>query len=373
MPSTTRLDMVQCKWIILKLVEISCNVAFIATVVIFAYQYSEKLTTTLTEVEERQNLIWPSLTFCVTQGYKNPGFHYKEPDFLANTFSKEDIFAQKTLEKLENTSRYRVIEVRSHTHGRCYSVHQLNSAKVLSWDDSTFYLKRDNDLVLLVSYPGDEFFTLRFIFPVPADILDLPIKSQTQMKFADLHLDLEEILFLSKNRRCHHYSGMFQTYESCIRSKIIEFKRTNYSCLTAYDKTLPKDKSEFIDCDNETEQDAKNNHLHTSQVSGIIFANSSGYGCPKSCKIVAFNANINFFHKYTNPIKYQDMDTFTLMMYYDTSDVKKYSEHLVFDEMALLSAIGGTLGLLLGYSVLSIMTSIINQCHEFFQNCMQSQ
>ena len=133
--------MVECKWIVLKLVEILCNVAFIATVVLFAYQYSEKLTTTLTKVEERPNLKWPSLTFCTKQGYKKQGFHYIESDYLANTFEKEEIFADDTLKQLENTSKYMFYEIRSHTHGRCYTIQQLNSAKVLNWNDSKFYLK----------------------------------------------------------------------------------------------------------------------------------------------------------------------------------------------------------------------------------------
>ena len=367
--------MVECKWIILKLVESLCNVAFIATVVIFVKQYSDKLTSTLTEVEERHDLKWPTLTFCTKQGFKTRGFHYLESDYLANTFDKTEIFTETTLTKLENTTKYNFHEIRSHTNGRCYSVHQLNSARVLNWDDSTFHLKRDNDLVLLVSYPGDEFFALRFIFPVPVDILDLPIKSQKENKIADLHLDLEEISFMPKNGRCIKYPKDGQTYQNCIRDKLIKFKRANYSCLTAYDQMLNKDENNYFEtCDNDAKS-AKENFLQTTRSAGDIFANSTKFGCPKTCDITTYNSHLTFYHQNTE-IPFggdQDFsDTFTLFVYYDTADVKKFQEHLVFDEMALLSAIGGTLGLLLGYSVLSIITSFINQFQKFLQKTIHS-
>ena len=198
------------KWFTNKVVEVLCNLAFIGTVVVYTIDYSKKLTTAVSEVEEDLQMSWPSLTFCTNQGYKKQGFHYKESEYLENTFALEDIFATVTLEKLADKTRYKVSEIRSDTNGRCYTVQDLTTAKLLNWDDSTYLLKRNHDLVVIVQYPGDEFFITRFIFPLPPIILDLQVKAQGDLYSADLHLDKEEINLLSKKGQCRIYKDQDQ-------------------------------------------------------------------------------------------------------------------------------------------------------------------
>ena len=359
------------KWFTNKVVEVLCNLAFIGTVVVYTIDYSKKLTTAVSEVEEDLQMSWPSLTFCTNQGYKKQGFHYKESEYLENTFALEDIFATATLDKLADKTRYKVSEIRSDTNGRCYTVQDLTTAKLLNWDDSTYLLKRNHDLVVIVQYPGDEFFITRFIFPLPPIILDLQVKAQGDLRSADLHLDKEEINLLFKNGQCMIYKDQDQkdqTYNDCLRDKIIQnLKYEKIQCLSALGQSLQPKIRHFESCDDKDFDVAQEAQEKRAKIMGKVFANSSAYGCAKPCQFVSYKANMNFFHKYSNLFvnkSDESEDLFRLYAYFDTLNVKKVQEVLVFGEMDLLSSIGGTLGLLLGYSACSILNWIFNMVYD---------
>ena len=359
------------KWFTNKVIEVLCNLAFIGTVVVYTIDYSKKLTTAVSEVEEDLQMSWPSLTFCTNQGYKKQGFHYKESEYLENTFALEDIFATVTLEKLADKTRYKVSEIRSDTNGRCYTVQDLTTAKLLNWDDSTYLLKRNHDLVVIVQYPGDEFFITRFIFPLPPIILDLQVKSLCDLRSADLHLDKEEINLLFKNGQCRIYKDQDQTdqtYNDCLKDKIIQnLKDEKIQCLSALGQSLQPKIRHFESCDDKDFDVAQEAHEKRVKIMGKVFANSSAYGCAKPCQFVSYKANMNFFHKYSNLFvnkSDESEDLFRLYAYFDTLNVKKVQEVLVFGEMDLLSSIGGTLGLLLGYSACSILNWLFNMVYD---------
>ena len=352
------------KWLTNKVIEVLCNVAFIATVVVYTIDYSKKLTTTVSEVEEDLEMTWPSLTFCTNQGYKKQGFHYKEAEYLENTFALEDIFANKTLEILKDKTRYKVSEIRSDTNGRCFTVQDLSKAKTLNLDDKSFFLKRNHDLVVIVHYPGDEFFVTRFIFPLPPVILDLQVKTSVDLYSADLHLEKEEINLLSKNGQCRIYQDQDQTYNDCLKDKIIgHLKDEKIPCLTALGQSLQPQTRYFENCDDKDFNVAKEVLEKRQDIMNKILANTSAYGCAKPCQFVSYNANMNFFHKFSNLFCNKSEDLFELFAYFDTLNVKKVQEVLVFGEMELLSSIGGTLGLLLGYSACSILNWLFNMVY----------
>jgi hypothetical protein len=78
------------------------------------------------------------------------------------------------------------------------------------------------------------------------------------------------------------------------------------------------------------------------------------YGCPLDCKGSSFNPRILYFDNDNNV-----NGEFMLFPYYETATVEKKVEHLVYDFITLSSTIGGTLGLLLGSSLLSIILTCI--------------
>ena len=87
--------------------------------------------------------------------------------------------------------------------------------------------------------------------------------------------------------------------------------------------------------------------------------NSEQYGCPLPCTIRTFNPLLNTFH---NMYEFSDQNTehFRLFVSYASKIVEKKEEYFIYDLTTLASSLGGTLGLLLGYSLLSILLSMIN-------------
>ena len=362
------------KWFTNKVIEVLCNLAFITTVVIYAYEYSKSLTSTVSEVKEDLQMKWPSLTFCTSQGYKKQGFHYQESEYIKNTFRLEDIFTNETLEKLRNETRYKVTEIRSITNGRCYTVQGMKTAKVLKLDDSVFTIKRNQDLILIVHQEETQFFLIHFIFPLKVRILNLPL---TQLwdkgnAAADLHLEKEEMALLPKRGKCKVYSDQDQTFEDCLRNVMIgTLKDWNIQCLPATYQSLQIGNQHFENCDAQDVDVAYGIHQKCTHLMGKVLTNTSLYGCLKPCNYESYNANMNFFHKFffASTSLNQPGDYFYLFVYFDTLDVKKVQEVVVFGAMDFLSSIGGTLGLLLGYSACSIVVSVFNMAYNaFFQN-----
>ena len=77
--------------------------------------------------------------------------------------------------------------------------------------------------------------------------------------------------------------------------------------------------------------------------------------CPQPCKEESYNPRLQTFKGKT------DQPYFTLYAYYSTTKVKRTKEFFVYDAMTILSSLGGTLGLLLGYSILSMMLGLLDK------------
>ena len=84
------------------------------------------------------------------------------------------------------------------------------------------------------------------------------------------------------------------------------------------------------------------------------------YGCPLPCTSQSFNPKLNTFHDKENN------ELIMMYVYFATTTVEKKEEYFLYDTMSLTSALGGTVGLLLGYSLLSILLSLI----KFLERCI---
>lgn len=100
--------------------------------------------------------------------------------------------------------------------------------------------------------------------------------------------------------------------------------------------------------------------------------NSEQYGCPLPCTVRTFNPLLNTFH---DVYEFPDEDTEHLRLFvnYASKTVEKKEEYFIYDLMTLASSLGGTLGLLLGYSLLSILLSIINFLERYILNLLATR
>ena len=106
---------------------------------------------------------------------------------------------------------------------------------------------------------------------------------------------------------------------------------------------------------------AKSDQLKTGLVLNEKFIQKPEYhGCPLSCTTHSFNSKLNTFYGSNETNKFMN-----LSVYFSTTTVEKKEEYFLYDFMSLASSLGGTMGLWLGYSLLSILLSLINFLERF--------
>ena len=137
------------------------------------------------------------------------------------------------------------------------------------------------------------------------------------------------------------------------------FQDNGINCLTPFWKVL-KLYSNMPFCRiNQT--DTKSDQLKTSSILNEKFIqNPEDCGCPLPCTRNSFNSKLNTFYGSNETNKFMN-----LSVYFTTTTVEKKEEYYLYDFMNLASSLGGTMGLWLGQSLLSILLSLINSLEHY--------
>ena len=89
------------------------------------------------------------------------------------------------------------------------------------------------------------------------------------------------------------------------------------------------------------------------------------YYCPVHCIQISYDIDLDYYYESTfiySETDYSDIEninSFTLVVFYDTLNVKQLIESFDYDLGSFLASAGGNLGLFLGLSCLSILLSFI--------------
>ena len=87
----------------------------------------------------------------------------------------------------------------------------------------------------------------------------------------------------------------------------------------------------------------------------------SNHGCPKPCTEEYFNPLISTIHGQ------ESNDTMKLYPYYSAFTVEKKIQTFNNTPITFLSNIGGTVGLLLGYSLLSVFLYVLKIAENYYE------
>ena len=108
-------------------ITIFCTFLFLILMEDVWNKYLSKITHTGIRVqssrEEKKYL--PCLTICPAPGFKVKGFFHGETAMLENSFSWEDVFAEKTIHKLKNNTVYSTTRPCSQFLGCCFTLCNL--------------------------------------------------------------------------------------------------------------------------------------------------------------------------------------------------------------------------------------------------------
>jgi hypothetical protein len=97
---------------------------------------------------------------------------------------------------------------------------------------------------------------------------------------------------------------------------------------------------------------------------------TSEFGCPVPCKQKSVKYDLEYFSRntYFEPDEKHivDNDIFQLIVSFKTMNIEAKKETYVYDNVNFLTAAGGTLGLFMGFSCLSIIFSLIDTLNQRF-------
>jgi len=106
--------------------------------------------------ELSETKVYPCVTLCPMQGFKDTSFSYTMDRYLTNTFRAEEIFASETLNQLYNTTAYFFKEIYSLKYGRCYTVCVLCYECELR--QIFLEISTANNMIAFVHQRGEEFW-----------------------------------------------------------------------------------------------------------------------------------------------------------------------------------------------------------------------
>ncbi len=107
------------------------------------------------------------------------------------------------------------------------------------------------------------------------------------------------------------------------------------------------------------------------EIVAAFVANTFAFGCPLPCQQSVFDTILRYFHKNDvenlSGLEKNGENVFYLLYYSNSLVVEERVEMLVYDLGNFLVAVGGNLGLLLGFSCLSVLLSLINFINQKFR------
>jgi hypothetical protein len=325
-----------------------------------------KTTSTGTRIRvfESAEKLLPCFTFCALDAYKTPGLHYTSKQFVENTFDLEDFFEDETMLQIKNKSLYSLTQTWTVYYGRCHTACYLQKVRM---ELTSFYLKNTLDMKVFIHDKGDEFWTTLGFFPVDQEVLHLNFGVLLKTRVIAIGMTTRKKTFLpNENFPCQPYSEDFVKHCKPILWNIF---KAQLNCSVAPIRDLATDG--LPECsDMKSAVDA-----YYSLLSNIRFLhlNFPVNGCPVPCTQVSYKVEYDYFYQNTatNPRKVgpDTEDRFRLKIYYKTLNIEEKTEALVYDFGTFLAAIGGNLGLFLGFSCLSLLLILISMFEKCTKYC----
>ena len=315
--------------------------------------------------KEKQTL--PCFIIRPLAAYKSRGFFFTDKDFEEKTFKLEDIFWESTITKLKNDSLYVLKELKTLAFGKCFLL--CYKVEVKPQFSEPFELKSDKDYIVYILDAGEEFWlTMPYRFPYEISFSNLQSRNEDGITKADLTIREVEIEERSNEfKPCQSYNQYQSDNEGfidCSKKSFWSVLKGRINCTIPGLDMLVDSSSNFMKCKENSEAFATLTLL--SDTARRFQKDPSQMGCPLPCKRRKYLMHFQYYHSTSVMGKLFRENEFTLYYFYESFIVEERKESLVYDFSTFLVAIGGNLGLCLGFSCLSVGIAIL----DFFKNQM---
>jgi hypothetical protein len=251
--------------------------------------------------------------------------------------------------------------------GRCYTACNLRRRKAKEVNNE-LSLKYRDEIQVYVHQPGEEFWLISpHIFPMEVGTFTLQIQNNSEIVGAEIKITRKDHSQLNQESTpCLEHQENRNNY---MYRKFIECcKRQIWSKVAGLDVLIDNQTKMGVCQDNKSAADTLNElHKQLNQFS----VSPAKYGCPMPCRHTSYELKVNYVHMnvwfdWYNLTKYPK-GSFSVGYYYESLDVKERIENLVMDVSGLLAEAGGNIGLLLGFSLISLLFSLIKCCKHILE------
>jgi hypothetical protein len=176
----------------------------------------------------------------------------------------------------------------------------------------------------------------------------------------------QTILKVNTQHNCFHW--LRDEFLHCAKKLFLEETLPKINCTIYHYK-------EFIDpnlvnlpqCNSNTSAAETYNSLSEHFYTFLFYNNSK---CLVPCTQTSYKFELNYYSKNSifDPLRkeYFSKNNFRLIIFYRKMEIEERTEALVYDIGTFLSAAGGNLGLLVGFSCLSVIFAAIDGLGELF-------
>ena len=207
----------------------------------------------------------------------------------------------------------------------------------------------------------DAFWLILGIFPMPVEMFEVDMTDFYSFFQLVLRKSQKEVVNKIGRSTCQNYDQKNDSYTGCFQKNLVKyFQSKKITCLPSYWESL-KPFGNLEVC--------QGNKYNESTARGIIrsvrngfknfLANKADKYCPKDCKTISYNPKVTKFH-IGYSLNHGNWTTLTFNAYFADDIVEHTKEYFIFNVGTFLSAIGGNVGLFLGYSVLSVSLWTLN-------------
>ena len=325
-------------------------------------KYSSKITMTSISYRARDSSTDPYFTVCPMPGFRKQGYFFRRSEFFNNSFNLDGVFDAKMVSRLKNESQYLVTEVLSLHFGRCYCIKKLEEDQLVAWDFKALW-----DTMVYLHTKGEEFWLVLAYFPMRDSSVNLDVNNNDGIRLADLSYSTKVLKVLPREELpCRNYGISDQTiFVECSKKALwSELKNTINCSIPIFDAISEAAKTDFVECPNK--EDAKMMEKTFMKLFYKFRDRPGSFGCPLPCTRISYDIDTSYYHENSGDPD-AGRSNFRLFIFPSTEFVEDLSETLLYDAGGFLAAAGGHLGLLLGFSCLSVLYAIVKWLKKFFK------
>lgn len=310
----------------------------------------------------------PWISICPTFPFKNSPAAGKITN--SSTFQFADMFEES------NRKFWEIIESRSLLLGRCYTFIKRKPVAALSRGDKIVTKGADQGLTLFLHDAGLQMWLISLVSPLVRQTSFLIRPPHERVNNIDVSIFKEESVLINlPTRPCMPYPiaaaanssssiDGYAGFTKCARDKIVAVLSSGFNCTTFELELFMGGKKQLC----KTAAEAK---AVASKAYELLLAMTrdpaAAFNCTLPCTMINFVADANYYAQNALLSDGDDVGSnggIAINLFYVAPVIKRRKEVLMYDTSRIISSLGGSLGLYLGFSCLSVVYFFIDTVAE---------